>query len=106
MPPVSTTPAVPVAKFAAGVIDTGGAPPVSTVAEIFASQGACTFTCEYLRKYLKKFETVLMLFLSARVKMIHEKILKKKSRDAVPLNVIKNLKHRAYEEYSWLTILY
>ncbi len=35
LPPVSTTPAVPVAKFAAGVVDTGGkfdtgvVPPVS-----------------------------------------------------------------------------
>ncbi len=26
LPPVSTTPAVPVAKFATGVFDTGGAP--------------------------------------------------------------------------------
>jgi hypothetical protein len=26
LPPVSTTPVVPVAKFATGVVDTGGAP--------------------------------------------------------------------------------
>ncbi len=49
-------------KFANGVVDTSGAP--------------CT--CEYLRKFLKKFEMTLMLFSGAWGKVIHEKNLKQK----------------------------
>jgi hypothetical protein len=47
LPPVSTTPAVPVAKVA--------------------------LTCKYLREFSKKFEMTLMLFSGALGKMIHEK---------------------------------
>jgi hypothetical protein len=45
LPLVSTTLAKLVAKFASGVVDTGA---------------WCTLTCEYLREFSKKFETVLM----------------------------------------------
>jgi hypothetical protein len=62
-PPVSTAPAVSVAKFAASVVDTGGAP----------------WLGEYLHDFSKKFEMTLMLFLGARGKMIHEKISEAKN---------------------------
>jgi hypothetical protein len=35
LPPVSTTPAVPVAKFAAFVVDTGGAPSLANIFKNF-----------------------------------------------------------------------
>jgi hypothetical protein len=35
LPPVSTTPAVLVAKFAAGVVDTGGAPLLANISANF-----------------------------------------------------------------------
>jgi hypothetical protein len=57
LPPVSTTLAKMVAKFAAGVVDTGGIP----------------LPCEYLREFSKKFETVLMGYSGAGGKLIHEK---------------------------------
>jgi hypothetical protein len=41
----------------------------------------------YLREFSKKFKTTLLLFSGAWGKMIHEKNLKKKSRDTVPLNI-------------------
>jgi hypothetical protein len=52
LPPVSTTPAVPVAKFAAG-----GAPSIANISANFR----------------EKIETTLMLFSGAWGKMIHEK---------------------------------
>jgi hypothetical protein len=64
---VSTTQGELVAKFAAGVVDTGG-----------KLHRWCTLTCEYLRKFLKKFEMILMLLSGAWGKMIHEKNLKQK----------------------------
>jgi hypothetical protein len=48
LPPVSTTLAKLVEKFAAGVADIGG-----------------TLTCDYLREFSKKFETVLMQYSGA-----------------------------------------
>ncbi len=60
MPPVSTAQGELVAKFAAGVVDTGGA------------------TCEYLREFSKKFETVLMGYSGAGGKLIHKKNQKQK----------------------------
>ncbi len=54
-------------NFAAGVIDTGGAP-----------------WREYLREFLKKFETVLIEYSGAGGKLIHD-TWSKKSRDTVPL---------------------
>ncbi len=82
LPPVSltTTQGKLVAKFAAGVIDTGGKfsagvvdtggnlPPVSLT----------PVACEYLREFSKKFEMVLMLLSGAWGKVIHEKNLKQK----------------------------
>jgi hypothetical protein len=64
LPQVSLTPVVPVAKFAASVIDTRGK---------FAN-----LSCEYLCEFKKKFEMTIMLFLGARGKAIHEKNLKQK----------------------------
>jgi hypothetical protein len=38
----------------------------------------CTLTCEYLRKFSKKFEMILTLLSGAWGKVIHEKNLKQK----------------------------
>ncbi len=79
LPPVSTTQGELVAKFAAGVIDTGG----KFAAGVVDTGGKChrchwhrlfhrcrwhqwcTLTCEYLREFSKKFEMILMLFSGA-----------------------------------------
>ena len=42
-------------------------------------------SCEYLREFSKKFETVQMGYSVAGGKLIHEKNQKQKSRDTVPL---------------------
>ncbi len=55
--PVSTTPAVPVKKFAAGDIDTGATGVVDT--------GGAPSLHLYLREFLEKFEITLMLFSGA-----------------------------------------
>jgi hypothetical protein len=55
-------------KFTIGVVDTGSKFATSVVEW-------CTLTCEYLRKFSKKFEITLLLFSG---KMIHEKNLKRK----------------------------
>ncbi len=47
----------------------------------------CTLTCEYLREFSKKFETVLMGHSGAEGKLIHKKTRSKKSRDTVPLSL-------------------
>ncbi len=73
LPPVSTTLAKLVAKFATGVFDTGGA---SLLANISAN-------------FRKKSETVLMGYSGAGGKLIHEKTRSKKSRDTVPLKLRK-----------------
>jgi hypothetical protein len=70
LPPVSTTLAKLVKKFATGVVDTGW----------------CTLTSEYLCEFLKKFKMVLMEYSGAGGKLIHEKNGSKKSRDTVPLS--------------------
>jgi hypothetical protein len=83
---VSTTQAELVAKFAAGVDDTGGkfAAGVVDTGGNFASgvidrcqicHRWCTLTGEYLREFSKKFEMALMLFSGAWRKVIHEKNL-------------------------------
>jgi hypothetical protein len=59
---VSTTQGELVAKFATGVVDTGGA----------------TLTCEYLREFSKKLKIILTLLSGAWGKVIHEKNLKQK----------------------------
>jgi hypothetical protein len=45
-----------------------------------------TLSCEYLREFSKKFETVLMGYSGAGGKLIHKKTRSKKSRDTVPLS--------------------
>ena len=62
LPLVSTTLAKLVAKFAAGVVDTGGAPLLANISANFR----------------KKFETVLMGYSGAGGKLIHEKNQKQK----------------------------
>jgi hypothetical protein len=52
--------------FATGVIDTGGKFAAGVV------DTWCTLTCEYLREFSKKFDTL------GRGKLIHEKIQKQK----------------------------
>jgi hypothetical protein len=64
---VSTTQAELVAKFAAGVVDTGGN---------FARHQ--WKNCEYLLEFSKKFEMPLQLYSGAWGKVIHEKNLKQK----------------------------
>ncbi len=44
-----------------------------------------TLICEYLREFSKKFEMILLLLSGDWGKVIHEKNLKQKSRDTVPL---------------------
>jgi hypothetical protein len=75
LPPVSTTLAKLVAKFAARVI--------------------CR-CCEYLREFSKKFETVLTGYSGAGGKLIHEKTRSKKSRDTVPLRSVLTSKRLLY----------
>ncbi len=73
LPPVSTTPAVPVTKFAAGVADT-----CRKFATSVVDPGGTPSHSEYLRNFFKKFEMNLILFFGAWGKMIHEKNLKQK----------------------------
>jgi hypothetical protein len=61
LPPVSTTLANLVAKFAAGVDDTGATGVIDTL------------TFEDLREFSKKFKTVLIGYSGAEGKLIHEK---------------------------------
>ncbi len=77
------------AKFAAGVVDTGGnllpvsltpvanLPPVSLTPVVHLD-------LQYLRKFLQKFKMIQVLLSGAWGKVIHEKNLKQKSRDTVP----------------------
>ncbi len=90
LPSVSTTQGELVAKFAAGVVDTGGnLPPVSLTP---VATGVVE-TWKYLREFSKKFEMILMLSSGAWGKVIHEKNLNKKSRDTVPLNTQETREH-------------
>jgi hypothetical protein len=75
LPPVSTTQGELLAKFAAGVVDTGG----KFAAGVVDTGGKfATGVCEYLREFSKKFEMILMLLSGAWGKVIHEKNLKQK----------------------------
>jgi hypothetical protein len=82
LPPVSTTQAELVAKFAAGVVDTRGNLPLVSLTPVAnlppVSYRWCTLTCEYFREFSKKFEMTLVLFSGAWGKVIHEKNLKQK----------------------------
>jgi hypothetical protein len=68
LPPVSTTAAVLVAKFAAGVVDTGGEVATGVIDTVGAPLLANIST-----NLKKKFKTTLMLFFGAWGKMIQEK---------------------------------
>ncbi len=70
LPPVSTTLAKMVEKFATGVVDTGGAPWLVNISANF-------------RKNSKRSKCNT---LGLGGKLIHEKTRSKKSRDTVPLN--------------------
>jgi hypothetical protein len=63
LPPVSTTLLKLVAKFAAGVVDTGGKFATGFIdtggnfaAGVVDTGAWSTFSCEYLRKFSKKFK--------------------------------------------------
>ncbi len=77
MPPVSTTQAELVAKFAAGVVDTGGKFAAGVV-DTGGNLPPVSLTCEYLREFSKKFEMTLTSFSGAWGKVIHKKNLKQK----------------------------
>jgi hypothetical protein len=68
---VSATQVELVAKFAAGVVDTG----VNFATGVNDTGGA---PCTLHRKFSKKFDMTLMLFSGAWEKVIHEKNLKQK----------------------------
>ncbi len=72
LPLVSTIPAITVAKFAACVDDIGGAPSLTNISPNFQ----------------KKIEMTLLLFSETWGKMIHEKNLKQRSSDTVPLMLL------------------
>ncbi len=97
------TPAVPVTKFTAAVIDTSGkfATGVVDTSGKFAASvvdtGGASWLPNISAKCWKKFEITNILFLGAWGKMIHEKIWSKKSCDTVPLNICpKNLRKKGY----------
>ncbi len=60
----------------------------------------CTLTCEYLREFSKKFETVLLEYSGSGGKLIHQKTRSKKSPDTVPLKAL----HWPYIGYGWKCI--
>ncbi len=69
-------------NFAAGVVDNCGKFATSVI-----DTGGASLLCEYLRKFLKKFETVLMEYSGAGRKLIHEKKTRSnKYCDTVPLS--------------------
>ena len=74
MPPVSTTQGELVAKFAAGVVDTGG----KFAAGVVDTGGNLPPVIEYLHEFSKKFEMIRMLLSGAWGKVIYEKNLKQK----------------------------
>ncbi len=84
MPPVSTTLAKLVAKFAAGVVDTGGnfAAGVVDTGGKFATgdvdTGGAPLLANISANFRKKFETVLMGYSGAEGKLIYEKNQKQK----------------------------
>ncbi len=102
MPPVSTTLANLMAKFAAGVADTGGkfAADVVDTGSNFAAgvvdtggkfaTGGAPLLANISGNFRKKFETVQMVYSGAGGKLIHEKTRSKKSLDTVPLKLVNN----------------
>jgi hypothetical protein len=73
--------AAQICKFAASIVDTGGkfATGINNTCETGDKIcRRCTLTCEYLREFSKKFETILMGYSEAGGKLIHEKNQKQK----------------------------
>ncbi len=68
--------------FATGIVDTGGkfATGINNTSEtgVKICRRWCTLTCEYLRKFSKKFETVLTEYSGAGGKLILQKNQKQK----------------------------
>jgi hypothetical protein len=86
-------------KFAAGIVDSGGkfATGINNTSEIGGKICCrcrwywwCTLTCEYLRKFSKTFETVLMGYSGAGGKLIHEKKLEAKILVHCPFKTPRN----------------
>ncbi len=73
LPPTSTTPVVPMAKFAASVVDTGG----KFATGVIDTDGAPSLE-KNLCEFSKQFEMTLIIFSGAWRKMINEKNLKQK----------------------------
>ncbi len=75
-------------KFAAGVVDIGGnMPPVSlTPVANLPPVSLTSVACEYLCEFSKKFEMILLLLSGVRGKVIHEKNLKQKISWHCPIN--------------------
>ncbi len=72
MPSVSTTPAVPMAKLTAGVVDTiANLPPLSLIPVVHLD-------LQISLEIFEKFRMTLMLFSGGWGKMIHERNLKQK----------------------------
>ncbi len=81
---VSTTPVIPVAKFVAGVIDTGDKFATGLVDMVANLSPVSLIPVMHLPlrispQILKKFEMTLMLFSGAWGKMIHEQNLNQKT---------------------------
>ncbi len=70
-------------------------PPVSTTRW-------CTLSCEYLREFSKKFETVHKEYSGARGNGFMEKTWSRKSRDSVPLSNAMVFKCVSIIPYLWL----
>ncbi len=73
-------------QFATGVVDTSGKNG-GKICRRCRWYRWCTFTCEYLREFSKKFEMVLMGYSGAGGKLIHEKNQKQKISWHCPFNM-------------------
>jgi hypothetical protein len=74
LPPASLTPAANLPPVSLTLV--ANLPPVSLIK--VANLPPVSLTCEYLREFSEKFETIQMLFSGAWGKVIHEKTLKQK----------------------------
>ncbi len=99
LPPVSTTQGELVSKLPpVSLIPVANLPLVLLIPAAICHRCRwhrwCTLTCEYLRKFPKKFKMILMLLLGAWGKVIHEKNLKQKISWHCPF---KRLESRRWE---------
>jgi hypothetical protein len=91
LPPVSTTQAELVAKFAASVADTSANLPLVSFAPV--SLTPVVVHLDLQREFSKKFEMTLMLFSGARGKVIHEKKSEAKNLTTLSLSAFIALSH-------------